>query len=157
MFGKSEDTIVAKVADFGFATVASRNKVDVAISTPWVAPEVGSRDDGHTLEQAKKTDVYSFGMLCLWLIFREKLEHMESAIRKPGKKYEVASDIEILEKWNVADTSTNAVQHSALDFVKHLPSNNLKPVVESLFRETLSLQPDKRSDFTTIAHLLQNQ
>ncbi|KAF8853253.1 hypothetical protein BDZ45DRAFT_82220 [Acephala macrosclerotiorum] len=157
VFGESEETIVAKVADFGFATVASGNKIDVAISTPWVAPEVGSRDDGHTLEQAKKTDVYSFGMLCLWLIFRERLEHMESGIREPGKKYDVASDIEILERWNVADTSANEVQHSALDLVKHLPSDDLRLVVERLFRDTLSLQPDRRSDFTTIARLLQNR
>lgn len=157
VFGESEETIVAKVADFGFATVASNDKIDVATSTPWVAPEVGSRD-GHTLEQAKKTDIYSFGMLCLWVLFRERLEEIEMRIRELGKKYEVAPDIDVLKKWNVADTSANKVQHFALDLAKKLPSDDLKLVVERVFRETLSVHSDERGDFITIArYLAQNK
>jgi hypothetical protein len=54
VFGESEDIIVARVADFGFSTVGLESDIQVAVSTPWVAPEVGNRD-GYTLEQAKQT------------------------------------------------------------------------------------------------------
>lgn len=62
--------IIAKVADFGFATFFQDH--NDLISMPdikvWNAPE------HHRLnfspDQAKKMDVYSFGMLCFWLIFK---------------------------------------------------------------------------------------
>jgi hypothetical protein len=41
------------------------------MSQPWSAPEWHHR--GFRIYAAKKTDVYSFGMLCLWVLFRDEL------------------------------------------------------------------------------------
>jgi serine/threonine protein kinase len=152
VFGESEDAIVAKVADFGFATVASSNNIGIAITPPWAAPEVGNRDNGYNLEQAKKTDIYSFGMLCLWVLFKERLEEKANLI--PAKNYKRAPDIEILHRWNVADKSANTVQDNALLLVEELPPGDLKLVMERIFRDTLSVHPTERANFITIAGYL---
>ena len=58
-----------KVADFGYSTrYASPNEaIYMPISRPWTAPEWHHR--GFMPAQAAKMDVYSFGMLALWLLF----------------------------------------------------------------------------------------
>ena len=61
--------ITVKVADFGYSTltVGESGMVFLPKSRPWNAPE--HHFGGFIAQEAKKTDVYSFGMLCLWLLF----------------------------------------------------------------------------------------
>ena len=61
--------ITVKVADFGYSTltVGESGKVLLPKSRPWNAPE--HHFDGFQAHEAKKADVYSFGMLCLWVLF----------------------------------------------------------------------------------------
>ena len=61
--------ITARVADFGYSTltVGQSGKVLLPKSRPWNAPE--HHFGGFKVHEAKKTDVYSFGMLCLWVLF----------------------------------------------------------------------------------------
>lgn len=61
-----------KLSDFGFSALASSKSIDLGGTYPWRAPELASLD-GANLQEAKLTDLYSFGMLCLWVIFRNKL------------------------------------------------------------------------------------
>lgn len=65
-----------KLADFGFSTLASgRNedtKVDMPISWPWSAPELSEKQHELPFAAAKATDVYSVGLLCLWLMLGEE-------------------------------------------------------------------------------------
>jgi len=58
-----------KMADFGYSTLAAgeTGKVLLPKSRPWNAPEHHFGE--FTVGDAKKTDVYSFGMLCLWILF----------------------------------------------------------------------------------------
>jgi serine/threonine protein kinase len=68
---------IVKVADFGYSTLATTEalttggratgRVFLPKSRPWNAPEHDFRE--FTTTGAKKTDVYSFGMLCLWVLF----------------------------------------------------------------------------------------
>ena len=62
-----------KVADFGYSTLtaAEYGKVSLPKSRPWNAPEHHFGE--FNAREAKKTDVYSFGMLCLWLLFGNRL------------------------------------------------------------------------------------
>ncbi|RYP86564.1 hypothetical protein DL769_000736 [Monosporascus sp. CRB-8-3] len=65
----------AKVADFGFATPYAEDSSSrvVLCGTPlWRAPEVVDYPD-FTPAQAMRTDVFSFGMLCLWFVFEKYL------------------------------------------------------------------------------------
>ena len=157
VFGESEDTIMARVADFGFSTVGLERDIQVAVSTPWVAPEVGDRD-GYTLEQAKQTDIYSFGMLCLWVLFKEWIEEMARAEASGvfSKLTDAISgdppDIRFLKDQNPTDRSKNRVQQIALDLVQEMAAEDLKPMLTKLFRATLSFDSGGRGDFSTIAH-----
>ena len=65
--------ITVKVTDFGYSTltVGESGKVILPKSRPWNAPEHHFGE--FNAQEAKKTDVYSFGMLCLWLLFGNHL------------------------------------------------------------------------------------
>lgn len=63
----------AKIADLGHS-VQLKNESDFIFmprSEPWDAPEWHHR--AHRLADTFKMDVYSFGMVCLWLLFSERL------------------------------------------------------------------------------------
>ena len=62
---------VAKVADFGYSTLVAEDDdiIRMPKSEPWNAPEHHHR--GFTFSQALRMDAFSFGMLCLWLLFHE--------------------------------------------------------------------------------------
>lgn len=65
------DAWIVHVTDFGYSSFETL--VKVPRSPPWEAPEWHSR--WFSLENAKRMDVYSFGLLCLWLVFSgESLE-----------------------------------------------------------------------------------
>jgi len=57
-----------KVADFGYSTLAAGEAKNICLpkSRPWNAPEHHFGE--FTTHDAKQTDVYSFGMLCLWVV-----------------------------------------------------------------------------------------
>jgi serine/threonine protein kinase len=69
MFEDEPGSYTAKVADFGFSTHfrSEDDLVNIPISVPWNAPEHHNR--AFYPQAAKAMDVYSFGMLCLWLLF----------------------------------------------------------------------------------------
>jgi len=89
-----EDTggmFTTKVADYGFSTLcvdyAEGEKVLLPGSYPWTAREVEA-NNVVTFEQAKLADIFSFGMLCLWLLFHETLPKtpgsLESSLERGG-------------------------------------------------------------------------
>jgi serine/threonine protein kinase len=76
IFEEGTGSYTAKVADFGFSTYFHEEQEDliqVPKSVPWTAPERYGRRQ-FTSQEAKIMDVYSFGMLCLWLLFNK--EHL---------------------------------------------------------------------------------
>ena len=63
---------VAKVADFGFAICFQTHNdlISILKSKPWNASE---HHDRHIkVEQGKQMNVYSFDMLCFWLVFQAR-------------------------------------------------------------------------------------
>ncbi|KAF8539361.1 kinase-like domain-containing protein, partial [Trichophaea hybrida] len=68
IFKDATGKTTVKVADFGYSTLTAgaRGKVYLPKSRPWNAPEHHVRE--FTAPDAKLTDVYSFGMLCLWVV-----------------------------------------------------------------------------------------
>jgi serine/threonine protein kinase len=68
VFKDATGKITVKVTDFGYSTLATDKEgtVFLPMSRPWTAPEHHFR--GFEPSAAKKTDVYSFGMLCLWVL-----------------------------------------------------------------------------------------
>lgn len=60
-----------QVADFGFSSFDKTDSdlVKVARTEPWEAPEW--HPNYFTLREAKQMDVYSFGLICMWLFFKD--------------------------------------------------------------------------------------
>jgi serine/threonine protein kinase len=73
VFQDKGEPLVAKVADFGYSCFGAKDDdfVRLPMSRPWNAPEWHHRE--FRIYAAKKTDVYSFGMLCLWVLFNDEL------------------------------------------------------------------------------------
>ena len=77
--GKVADKAVAKVSDFGFSSIWARpdDLIQVPKTEPWNAPEWHHR--GFKFREARKMDVYSFGLLCLWIVVQSA--DLENPIR----------------------------------------------------------------------------
>ncbi len=64
---------LAKVVDFGYSGLSpdrlEDSKFQLPISEPWNAPEVHEWSSKFILDDARKTDVFSFGLICLWILF----------------------------------------------------------------------------------------
>ncbi|CAG9952042.1 unnamed protein product [Clonostachys rosea f. rosea IK726] len=75
IFRVGQDEYDAKLIDFGYSTLYSTQKlrVQLPISKPWNAPEHDRAAREWTFEGAKLADVYSFGLLCLWVLFERSL------------------------------------------------------------------------------------
>ena len=80
MFVQSKDQfnrefVYAKIADFGYSFIATVDHGDALIyparSLPWQAPEYHHR--GFMISQVRTQDAYSFGLLCFWLLFTERI------------------------------------------------------------------------------------
>ena len=65
--------ITVKVANFGYSTLTMGDSGNVLLPKPrpWNAPE--HHPGGFEAHEAKKMDVYSFGMLCFWALFGNRL------------------------------------------------------------------------------------
>jgi serine/threonine protein kinase len=63
----------ASVIDFGYSTRFANEDDTILVpkSWPWHAPE--HHDNGFKPAQARKMDVFSFGMLCLYILFEKYL------------------------------------------------------------------------------------
>lgn len=74
VFRDDDGKYYPKLSDFGYSTQApyTDSFVKLAISRPWNAPEYHGRE--FSFSDGKKTDIYSFGLLCLWVLLKEDLE-----------------------------------------------------------------------------------
>jgi serine/threonine protein kinase len=73
MFNQSNKPVIAKVADFGYSCrfTTERSRLKLPISRPWNAPEHTRSSREWTFKQAVKTDIFSYGMLCLWTLYHD--------------------------------------------------------------------------------------
>lgn len=78
IFGELND-LCPRITDFGCSTLAasSSDRVLLATKEPWTAPEVHHR--GLQTQEAMRSDIYSFSLLVLWILFHEELIAQEMA------------------------------------------------------------------------------
>jgi hypothetical protein len=127
------------VADFGYSTLAASDDdlIKMPISKPWNAPEWHHR--GVKLSEARAMDVYSFGMLCLWLLFKENKNYSnDNTTLEQLKSDDLLSDF--AHQLIVTTTGLNTEQGHNLDL---------------FFNSTLVRDPKRRNlDFKKLLHLL---
>ena len=79
-------------------------------SLPWQAPEWHHR--GFTFAEMMKMEVYSFGLICLWVLFYEKLQ--ENGITLVANSILCTSPLERKARDDLSDTATR-LSHEATD------------------------------------------
>lgn len=138
IFKNQSDRLVAKVSDFGYSTLATRDHdlIKMPKSKPWNAPEHHHR--GFRLSEAIAMDAYSFGMLCLWALFSENEEYPNMAYLEQLKSED---KLPTLAHKLIATTA-------GLDLEQ-------KENLNLLLSSTLVSNPDKRNlDFKRLLQLL---
>lgn len=143
---ENNNTVSAKVADFGFSAMSSSNKLlFLPRSVPWNAPEWHRR--GFSFDQALRQDIFSFGLLCLWLLLPagsdpDSEDTLDFDNRQPRTRWLSFENIDNLEALKSADELCLA----ATLMVKSLKGldNDQTTKLEALFNHTLSLDPSNR-------------
>jgi len=138
VFCENENQYVAKVTDFGYSTMFARDsdRILMPYSKHWTAPEYHHR--GFTPMQARQMDAYSFGMLCLWLLFDRMMTDREGNIKE---------DPEISE--DIVEYTPDLTEKTL-----HL-SDQVNYSLHNLFKLSLSKDPAQRTaDFSTFLELL---
>lgn len=71
----------ARLTDFGYSSrfMSSEDRLRLPISPPWNAPEVDRLGRLWTPDEAKRADMYSLGMLFVWILFEPCLYEGHSA------------------------------------------------------------------------------
>jgi hypothetical protein len=154
-----DSNYTAKVADFGYSTLAASDDdlIAMPMSRPWNAPK---RDGGQVkLSEAKKMDAYSFGMLCLWTLFKEKffetaLKYLEphdsvSFIEPRGEYFRQS----LVEKLKQSD-KLRVLARELVETTTSI-SNQQRRNLGRFFDSTLTHDSDRRiSDFRYLIQLL---
>ena len=66
-----------KLCDFGYAALmAGSDAMRLATTWPWYAPEA-EYTWSFNFTSAQKTDIYSFGVVCMWILFRPVVSHLD--------------------------------------------------------------------------------
>ncbi len=101
---KDRDGLAAKLADFGYSR-EYKNDTDnypLPCSEPWQAPEVDGSDRTFSLVQAKAADIYSYTLLCAWILSWDQISdhEVDAGYRKDMKSPEtlVSKSITTLER-----------------------------------------------------------
>ena len=130
---------MAKVIDFGYSTLFSTDSDSITMpySELWTAPEQHHR--GILPIQARKMDAYSFGMLCLWLLFYNKGANRDRNFEK---------DLEDSQK-ELSNHASELIRATA-DL-----ENREKDNMHKVFRSTLAQDPAERTaNFNELLQLL---
>jgi serine/threonine protein kinase len=92
VFRDKSGAIFAKLADFGYSGWDMLESEKILIkpprSRPWDAPEY--HHHGFSVAKARLLDIFSFGMLCMWIMFEDKL-HSGTFIPLESPEIECAS------------------------------------------------------------------
>jgi serine/threonine protein kinase len=145
-----DGSIVPQVTDFGYSTAytSSDSPIIHSRTVPWNAPEVGTDSKAYTPTDAIRTDTFSFGMFCLWVLFREQVaDHF--GLTQDFVDQCKPSESNISSSFRVMTNLKN--QDQLRPFCQILVrSLQLEPSqresLEQLFEATLSPQPSERAD-----------
>ena len=154
--------IVARMADFGFATCfqGDNDLISIPISEPWNAPEHHTRH--FRPEQAKRMDVFSFAMLCVWFLFEAGISFdLPLPTNMAGEVGQFVSlerywpEMNLLQQWK-SDCKDKLIDWISWLIYEDLRfDSNMKANLIAFFRSTLSVNPQLRcTDFEYLINLI---
>jgi serine/threonine protein kinase len=147
VFKDATGKTTTKMTDFGYSTLTAgeEGRVFLPKSRPWNAPE-HHFGEFKALE-ARKTDVYSFGMLCLWILFGNSLPDIPQTTAE-GETELISFNaplgprtlLERLKDDDKVETIVNQLMESIQGLnVEHMVR------LKILFSLTVTLDPEKRT------------
>lgn len=76
------------MTDFGYSCMGAKDNdiVYLPMSRDWCAPEY--HDRGIELHRAKKMDIYSFGMVCLWVLFGDEFVALRVELERTNDRHQ---------------------------------------------------------------------
>ena len=151
--------IIVKVADFGYSTITvdESGKVLLPKSRPWNAPE--HHFGGFRAHEAKKTDVYSFGMLCFWVLFGSRLSDFPQTTAD-GVTGLISFDVPYFRSgltFLECLKNEDRLEHIANHLLGSMPGSNVECTIRlrEIFSLTLPHDPGKRTcDLARVTGLL---
>lgn len=145
VFRDGNKNVYAKLADFGYAGWAISNTNRTLVyppkSWPWNAPEHHYR--GFTVFTAQKMDVYSFGLLVLWVLFFDKPCVELDRFDRDEKIREPLNDPKIMDQMKAKD-ELRAVSCQLIDTAPSL-SPSQKADLRQFFLVTLAYDVQSRA------------
>ena len=144
MFEDEEGGLVPKLMDFGSSTPPEPDAlVYLPRSAPWTAPERTHR--AVPTLSAKRMDVFSFGLLCLWLLV-ENQHSDDSWLREMLQSVETHSAISSHSKegGHVQRSSLPCQCASGLIEGCRMFESDAEENLKAFFRCTLAMDPEKR-------------
>jgi len=151
IFKDDAGAYTAKVIDFGYSTQFA-NEDDLVLvpkSWPWCAPE--HNRDKFKPAQAQKMDVFSFGILCLWILFEKYLSGIISLPQEAqwAERYFRSKEESHLSKQALDDLKQGdelvMLARQLVLVEKDLDENKKQALVE-FFSVSLTCEPDRRKD-----------
>ena len=134
-----------KLTDFGFSTSGAKENITLPVSHGWTAPEVviGSQKLW-SFAQAKQADVFSLGLVCLWLLDDLHLSLIQAS-ESPADVFGQAHDSAWSRKVDVLSQSDGftAYCRELLDRAEGLSMAQIK-MLDRFFQLSLCCSPSDR-------------
>ena len=135
------------LADFGFSKFGVRDElIKLSRSEPWDAPEWHPRY--FMLGDATKTDIYSFGLVCLWIFFRnETLAEFDLPSTTIGDAF-MGTDFDAVSRIQSKKTNGDSILQLALHLLvqKTDLDDNIRSQLTTVFTLALAYDPGKRPE-----------
>ena len=146
-----------KLADLGDASICDDIETLAFLpkSRPWNAPEHHYR--GFPFWQAAKMDIYSFGLLCLWVLFGESLSRSAVSLNHCEEDNQTTTGLPPTVEMLAMLKKNSLLQVAAREFMftnKEI-TREQQSKLDSFFTITLAEKPAARSsDFQLLLKLL---
>lgn len=137
-----------EICDFGYSTIGLDDGfIHLPNSWPWTAPEYHRR--GFTLSDAKKTDLYSLGLVCIWLLSIANTKDGYLIALDNDAHHEVASmhgtaqdDYQWIDKLRISGALQTFIDHDVDQMIRF--SGNQKRDLKTFLKSALHVDPSRR-------------
>ena len=160
IFRREHGDYGGKVIDFGYSTQSATENDFILVPTswPWYAPE-HSEYDRFRPNQVRKMDIFSLGMLCLWVIFERYFSGMtplpqEARWAEPYFERVGEGDVSKQVLDNLKQDDRLVVLASQLVMDETDLSDEAQQGLMEFFNKSLSVDPDLREG--KLGDLLEN-
>ncbi|KAK8001832.1 hypothetical protein PG991_014054 [Apiospora marii] len=158
---ENQGALVAKVSDFGSSVVSDSSDGSALVTRPGgtpllTAPEIrnayASNSTSFTIDDALRTDVYSFGLL-VWEVLKNGDSYFGAAWLAMSEDDE-ATSVEVKEDF-LRDLEHDALVSLGIEYLRILGLESvLYEKIKAVFGSTLQYNPSKRSRIPDICKIL---